>query len=150
MGQNRAKVRNTKSELLIKKNAKRFDQRKLVEASGILLKLRVSPDKKDFVRSQEKGAKSLQESQSTSQIHQVSLRDTLTGPDDRAYKYLSDAVLQEALNVLMTSNSVRISNSVNSAALDATVERILKKQCLRRLYFAGWNRRYFQGNSCKK
>lgn len=149
MGQKRAKLKNTKSALFSNKNAKRFDQKKLVEASGILLKLRASPDSRQIVKSQEKDTKSLQESQSTSQIHQGSPRDTLTGPDDMVYKYLSDTVLQEALNVLLTSNSVRISNSVNSADLDATVERILKKQCLRRLYFAGWNRRYFQGNSCK-
>jgi|NOAtaT_6_FD_contig_41_1773230_length_1018_multi_3_in_0_out_0_1 hypothetical protein len=65
----------------------------------------------------------------------------MNAQNEVAYKRFSEEAIRRAIQVLQNSNTVTLPTSSNFSSLDLMVESMIKRQILRRLYLAGWNRR---------
>jgi hypothetical protein len=62
------------------------------------------------------------------------------------YMRFSEEVIKRAIQVLQVNHTMSISSSSDFAPLNVAVEKMIKRQILRRLYMAGWKRRNIPQN----
>lgn len=65
----------------------------------------------------------------------------INAQNEAAYKRFSEEAIRRAIQVLQNNNTMTVPYASNFSPLDLMVERMMKRQILRRLYLAGWNRR---------
>jgi hypothetical protein len=68
-------------------------------------------------------------------------REQTINAHEAAYKRFSEEAIRRAIQVLQNNNTMIVPTTSTFSPLDFMVERMMKRQILRRLYLAGWNRR---------
>jgi hypothetical protein len=74
-------------------------------------------------------------------LSEDAIERAINAENEVAYKRFSEEAIRRAIQVLQNNNKLTMPTSSNFSSLDVMVERMIKRQILRRLYLAGWNRR---------